>query len=82
MIIYQLPNGKIVNLSIDAFLRMSDDDLKYMDEKNIGTSASHNSFDLKDKELNEIDYSAEPELLDISTLDSNLFVIEPESPEE
>jgi hypothetical protein len=36
--IYQLPNGKIINISIEAYLRMSDEDLRYINESNFGSS--------------------------------------------
>ena len=36
--IYQLPNGRVINISIDAFLRMSDDELRYLNETNFGSS--------------------------------------------
>jgi|688.fasta_scaffold1869063_2 hypothetical protein len=37
--LYQLPNGKTINISVEAFLRMSDDDLRYLNESNnIGCS--------------------------------------------
>jgi len=46
MIIYQLPNGKIVHLSVDQFLSLSDDDIKYMCENNFGTEV-YNPFSIK-----------------------------------
>jgi hypothetical protein len=34
--IYQLPNGKVINISIDEFLNMSDTDLQDLNGFNIG----------------------------------------------
>jgi hypothetical protein len=36
--IYQLPNGKIINISVEAYLRMSDEDLRYLNESDFGNS--------------------------------------------
>lgn len=36
--IYQLPNGKIINISVEAYLRMSDEDLRYLNESDFGSS--------------------------------------------
>lgn len=36
--IYQLPNGKVINISIEAYLRMSDEELRYLNETNFGSS--------------------------------------------
>lgn len=45
MINYQLPNGRTIQLSIDQFLRMSDEDVSRLNEKHIG-SCSSDPFDL------------------------------------
>ena len=34
--LYQLPNGKVVNLTIDQFLDMTDEDIQYMMSMNAG----------------------------------------------
>lgn len=34
--IYQLPSGRIINISIEQYLNMSDDDLKYCSEQGWG----------------------------------------------
>ena len=52
--IYQLPNGKTINISLEAYLSMSDDDLKYLNEMNIGSSACDNPF-ISPEELDELD---------------------------
>lgn len=52
--IYQLPNGKTINISIDAYLSLSDDDLKYLNEMNVGSSSAENPF-VTDEELEDLD---------------------------
>jgi hypothetical protein len=45
--IYQLPNGKVLNISIETFLRMSDEELKNLSESNAGTHISNtNPFNI------------------------------------
>jgi hypothetical protein len=70
MIVYQLPSGKIVYLSVDQLLRLTDNDVKQLDDSNIGSSG-HNPFrklpgesakdkfneDLKDEEDDSIDFT-------------------------
>lgn len=53
--IYQLPNGKIIYISIEAYLSMSDDDLKYINEMNIGSSGNVNPFSTIEDNLEAID---------------------------
>jgi len=79
--IYQLPSGKIVNISISAYLSMSDDDLKYMEETNAGTACSNNIFNVEEDSILE----EPPEIIleiDITTLDPNLFILREDSSEE
>jgi hypothetical protein len=48
--IYQLPNGKIINISIEAYLRMSDEDLRYLNESEFGSSIGDASpFDVSEE---------------------------------
>jgi hypothetical protein len=44
MIPYQLPNGKVIHITVDQFLNMSDDDFKLANEMNIGRLI-HNPFE-------------------------------------
>jgi hypothetical protein len=45
--IYQLPNGKIINISVEAYLRMSDEDLRYLNESEFGSHVGDtNPFDI------------------------------------
>lgn len=55
--IYQLPNGKIINISIEAYLRMSDEDLRYLDESNFGSSIGDTSpFDVVEDTTENIQF--------------------------
>ena len=47
--IYQLPNGRIVKISIETYLRMTDEDLRYLNESNIGSSVSDDPFVSEDE---------------------------------
>jgi len=47
--IYQLPNGRIIKISIETYLRMTDEDLKYLNESNIGSVGSDNPFVSEDE---------------------------------
>jgi hypothetical protein len=48
--IYQLPNGKIINISIEAYLRMSDDDFRYINESEFGSNISNKDpFDVSEE---------------------------------
>ena len=72
--IYQLPNGKTINISTEAYLAMSDDDLKYINEMNIGSSETHDPF-ISPDELEDLDIliDEEDQSLDIDTLDQDLL---------
>jgi len=55
--IYQLPNGKIINISIEAYLRMSDEDLRYINESNFGSSVEDVSpFDIIEDTTDDIQF--------------------------
>ena len=38
--IYQLPNGKVINLTIDQYLDLTDEDIQYMMSINFGDHAT------------------------------------------
>ena len=47
--IYQLPNGKVINISIESYLRMTDEDLRYLSESNFGTHVGNtNPFNVSE----------------------------------
>lgn len=75
--IYQLPNGKIVNISIEAYLRMSDDELKYLNESNIGSHiGDKNPFDVNEdltEDLHYVDENIEELPEEIDFLDCEDF---------
>jgi hypothetical protein len=57
--IYSLPNGKVIELSIEQFLRMTDDDVQHMVARNMGEEYGdpfQDSVlaDLSDDELDQI----------------------------
>ena len=55
--IYQLPNGKIINISIETYLRMSDEDLRYLNESDFGSSMEEiNPFDVTEKTTEKLQF--------------------------
>lgn len=59
MIVYQLPNGKIVHLTLEQFLSMTDDDESLLSEYNYGHTCSSpfiNVDEIKEDEVAENDY--------------------------
>jgi hypothetical protein len=76
--IYQLPNGKSIELSIEQYLRMTDEDLKGLVAYNFGEEFNdpfihsvlkNGSIDADDfEELNENDFTEE-ELQDLVSID-------------
>lgn len=67
--IYQLPSGKVINISTETFCRMTDDDFKYLEEQNFGCSISS---DFVTKNLDEIeDVLEELDIIDDIDLDIN-----------
>jgi hypothetical protein len=85
--IYQLPSGKVINISTEAHLRMTDDDFKYMEERNAGSTVgaefTANNFDVTEDALEEVDIIDDIVIeIDITTLDTDLFVFNPDTSEE
>lgn len=55
--IYQLPNGKIINISIEQYLRMSDEELHYLNESNFGSSIGDASpFDVNEDTAESVQF--------------------------
>jgi len=53
--IYQLPNGKIINISIETYLRMTDEDFKNLSESNVGYSLENtNPFEICEAETERV----------------------------
>ena len=42
--IYQLPNGKIVHLTIEEYLDLTEEDIQYLTSVNIGSNTPNNPF--------------------------------------
>jgi len=59
MIVYQLPNGKVVYLTIEQLLALSDDDVSILTEYNYGQSCSSpfvNIDEINEEEVADDDY--------------------------
>ena len=57
--IYQLPSGKVINISIESYLRMTDEELRYINDSNFGSSIGNTSpFDVVEDNTN-IEYITE-----------------------
>lgn len=41
--LYQLPNGRVINITVEQYLSMSDNDIQYLSSSNAGESI-HNPF--------------------------------------
>jgi hypothetical protein len=64
--IYQLPNGKIINISIDTYLRMSDDDFRYLNDSEFGSSIGNKSpFEVSEDTTESLDIIADEYLEDL-----------------
>lgn len=58
--IYQLPNGKVINISIEAYLRMSDEELRYINETNFGSSVENvNPFQITEETAEPLQFVEE-----------------------
>lgn len=63
--IYQLPNGKVINISVEAYLKMSDEDLRYLNESNFGSDID-DTMDLNNtEETIEVLFIVETDVEDI-----------------
>lgn len=75
MIVYQLPSGKIIYLSVEQFLRLTDDEIKQYEDSNIGSSGNNpfrklpSSF--KDVSDDEDDDDIEDTSIDFTDLDDD-----------
>jgi hypothetical protein len=57
--LYSLPNGKVISISVAEYLDMTDDDLKAVNGLNIGGSSA-NPFQSLDGQADEDDEDTEP----------------------
>lgn len=75
MIVYQLPSGKIIYLTVEQFLRLTDDEIKQYEDSNIGSSGNNpfrklpSSF--KDSLYNNEDDDIEDTSIDFTDLDDD-----------
>lgn len=80
MIIYQLPNGKIVRLTLDEYLSLSEEDIIYLVSIDYGESAQNpwmgSSLGYNAKHLNFENYEeSDPEMPDLSDFEDGMFEI-------
>ena len=68
--IYQLPNGKTINISIEAYLSMTDDDFKFINESNMGSS-NDNPF-ISPEEIEDLDIIVDDEI-NIDDIDTDII---------
>lgn len=74
--IYQLPNGKIINISIETYLRMTDEDFKNLSESNVGYSLENtNPFEICEAETVTVELIEDDDYFDIPD-DIDLFLDE------
>ena len=75
MIVYQLPSGKIIYLTVEQFLRLTDDEIKQYEDSNIGSSGNNpfrklpSSF--KDSLYDDEDDDIEDTSIDFTDLDDD-----------
>ena len=75
MIVYQLPSGKIIYLTVEQFLRLTDDEIKQYEDSNIGSSGNNpfrklpSSF--KDSLYNDEDNDIEDTSIDFTNFDDD-----------
>ena len=78
--IYQLPNGKIIEISVEQYLDMSDAELNYLANGNFGDYTSGNPFygsvikkSTREKSFfNELDYSVEDDSIIPNSKDNSV----------
>lgn len=65
--LYQLPHGKIIELSLEQYLDMTDDDIEYFIAYNIGNEIENPFFDLSftHKQVVILDIEDETDNLDL-----------------
>lgn len=83
--LYQLPNGKIIHITIEEFLSLSDSDLQDLNGMNVGdypTSHWHDSAIKKEKTINRkqeisLDYDQDSDEVSVSiTISINSLTVD------
>lgn len=71
--LYQLPNGKVIEISIDYYLSMSDEELDEFTRLNVGTTVENpfagSALDGKYMAYEDMEEDIELELPDIDVID-------------
>lgn len=80
--IYQLPSGKVINISLETYLSMSDDDLKYLEEQNFGKSAPRDIFSDNDVDDDDLESDTPTETINIDEIGSEFVYIDKIDTEE
>ena len=80
MIIYQLPNGKIVRLTLEEYLSLTEDDISYLVIIDYGESAQNpwigSSLPYNTKHIHIENYEdSDPEMPDLSDFEDGMFEI-------
>lgn len=75
MIVYQLPSGKIVYLTVEQFLRLTDDEIKQYEDSNLGSSGNNPFRKLPSsfKDIIEEEEKQEDRSIDFTSSDDNDF---------
>ena len=60
--IYQLPNGKVIEITVEQFLKMTDEDVQYMIANNFGEEINNPFFD---SVLNTFEHNNEEQIEEI-----------------
>ena len=80
MIVYQLPNGNVIYVTVEQFLSLTEDDIKYFVECNAGSNGNNPNKKLpyggKEKFIDEDDPESDEEdlPLDITSIDDDDFI--------
>jgi hypothetical protein len=78
--IYQLPNGRIIYITVEQYLEMSDAEIQYLGTMDAGESAPRDPFrgsviEGKDKErlfINDLDYEIEDDSITPGTMGNSV----------
>lgn len=79
--IYQLPNGKVINLSIEDFLQLTDDDIKLLISANAGEVIidPFQGSVLEDNVKGKIDYIEDLDDYDVEDISDDAYSLDNES---
>jgi hypothetical protein len=68
--IYQLSTGKVIEISLEQFLEMTDDDIEYLVAYNVGESINNPFFksSFQNKVTIEVDDDITPDLLETDSV--------------